>query len=136
MYKQMNVTDLIKSIKTKIETNTNLPVFDIPPKNQQSPFVYMELVGLKPADTKTMFCKLYTVWLHIIAEETKSSIPIYNYIEEVQEALTEDIEIPCEFNLVYQSDNGIQMITTDETGEKHAILEYEYKVNYGYKIKE
>lgn len=136
MFKQLNLTDLVASIKSQIETNTDLPVFDIPPKNQEAPFVFVELVGLKPADTKNMFCKLYTVWLHIIAQETKSSIPIYNYIQEVQEALTDDIEIPNSYNLVYQSDNGVQTINTDETGEKHAVLEFEYKISYGYKIKE
>lgn len=135
MYKQLNLTDLLASIKSKIEAHTDLPCYDVPPDNEPSPLVYMEVVSVKPADTKTMFCKIYTVWLHVISEEAKSLIPIHHHIQHVEEALTEDIELPVGLNLIMQTDNGVQTIKTDETGEKHAVLEFEFKVNYGLKMK-
>lgn len=135
MFKQLNLTDLVAAVKDRIETGTELPCFDIPPENEPAPLVYVEVAGLRPADTKTMYCKRYTLWLHVIAEEMKSHVPIYQYVEDVQEAMTEDIELPEGFNLVYQSDDGIQTIQTDESGEKHAVLEFEFVVSYGYKVK-
>ena len=118
MYKQLGLTDLIAAIKQQLEANTDLTCYDVPPENAPSPLVYAEIAGLKPDDTKTMYCKLYTVWLHVIAE-----------------AMTDDITLPDGFGLVYQMDNGIQAIKTDETGEKHAILEFEFKISFAYKIK-
>lgn len=135
MYKQLNLTDLLKSIKKQVETNTELKCYDVTPDNAPSPLVYAEIVGLKNTDNKTMFCKSYSVWLHVISEEVKSSVPLHKYIADVQEAMTEDVELPEGFTLIMQTDNGIQTIKTDESGEKHAVLEFEFRVCYGYKFK-
>lgn len=135
MFKQLGLTDLIAAIKQQIEADTDLTCYDVPPENAPSPLVYAEISGLKPDDTKTMYCKLYTVWLHVIAEEIPSSVPIHKHIQAVQEAMTDDITLPDGFGLVYQMDNGIQTIKTDETGEKHAILEFEFKISFAYKVK-
>ena len=117
MYKQLGLTDLIAAIKQQIEANTDLTCYDVPPENAPSPLVYAEIAGLKPDDT------------------IPSSVPIHKHIQAVQEAMTDDITLPEGFGLVYQMDNGIQAIKTDETGEKHAILEFEFKVSFAYKIK-
>lgn len=135
MFRQLSLTDLVAAVKSRIETGTSLPCYDVPPENAAAPFVFVEIAALRPADTKTMYCKRYTLWLHVIAEEKASSVPVYQYIQDVQEALTEDIALPEEFTLVYQSDNGIQMINTDETGEKHAVLEFEFVICFAYKTK-
>lgn len=136
MYKQMNLTDLMAAVQSRIETGTTLKCYDIPPENEPAPLVIEELVALTPADTKTMFCKDYTIYLHIIAEEKRSSVPINNYIQAVQEAMTEDITIPEGFELVNQTDGGIAAIQTDESGEKHAVLVYTFRICYGYKVKQ
>ena len=49
--------------------------------------------------------------------------------------MTDDIELPLFVRLVLQTDAGVQTIMTDETGEKHAVLDYVFKVAYGFKIK-
>ena len=135
MLRQLNITDLLAGIKQRIEAGTDLTAYDHVPENEPSPLVFLEFVQSEPADTKTMFCKLYTVYLHVIAEVSKSSVPVNDYIQAVQEAMTEDIELPPCVHLVWTSDDGVQTIKEDETGEKHAVLAYTFKIAYGFKTK-
>ena len=138
MLKKLGLVDLIHSIQSKSEQNIEgVRCYDSVPKNAPSPFYFVEVVGKRPADTKTMFCEIFTVWIHAIAapEGNGSSIGIYNMIESLEESMTEDIELPECFNLVLQSSTGVQTIKTDETREKHAVLAYEFKVSYGFKVK-
>lgn len=135
MLRQLNLTDLVGAVKGRLESNTNLPIYDVPPENAPSPLVYVEVVGVEPRDNKTMYRKEYTLWLHVIADEAASHVPLYQYIQTVQEAMTEDVTLPEGFTLIVQSDNGVQTIKTDESGEKHAVLEYAFLVCYGFRLK-
>lgn len=134
-YKQMGLVDLISAIQKKVEAETGLKCLDAVPVNEVSPFYYAQVVGKRPAHSKTMLRDIFTVWIHVIAEPGESSVQIYELIQKLEEALTEDIELPEEYDLIMQTDNGIQTIKTDETGEKHAVLAYEFMVCYGYKCK-
>lgn len=134
-YKQMGLVDLISAIQKKIEDKTGLKCLDAVPTNELSPFYYAEVVGKRPAHSKTMWRDIFTVWIHAIAEPGESSVQIYELIQRLEEALTEDIDLPEEYELIMQTNNGIQTIKTDETKEKHAVLAYEFMVCYGYKCK-
>lgn len=135
MLKRMNLTDLFKAVKTQIQDKTGMKCYDAVPDNAPSPFYYMELSGNSPADTKTMFVQRYSVDIHVIAEPTPSSVPTYKYIQMLEESLTEDIKIPCEFILVRQDETGIKTIYSEETGEKHSVVGFDFLVAYGYKFK-
>lgn len=134
-YKQMGLVDLISAIQNKVEERTGLRCYDAVPVNKPSPFYYAEVVGKRPAHSKTMWRDIFTVWIHAIAEPGESSVQIYELIQNLEEALTEDIELSEEYELIMQTNNGIQTIKTDETKEKHAVLAYEFMVCYGYKCK-
>ncbi len=134
-YKQLGLVDLIAAIQRKVEERTGLRCLDSVPDNEPSPFYYAEIVGKRPAHTKTMWRDVFTVWIHAIAEPGDSSVQVYEMIQKLEEALTEDIELPEEYELIVQTNNGIQTIKKDETGEKHAVLAYEFMVCYGYKWK-
>ena len=134
-YKQMGLVELISAIQKKVEDKTGIKCFDSVPENEISPFYYAQVVGKRPAHSKTMWRDIFTVWIHAIAEPGESSVQIYELIQNLEEALTEDIELPEEYELIMQTDNGIQTIKTDETREKHAVLAYEFMVCYGYKCK-
>lgn len=134
-YKQMGLADLISAIQKKVEERTGLRCYDVVPLNKHSPFYYAEVVGKRPAHSKTMWRDIFTVWIHAIAEPGESSVQIYELIQNLEEALTEDIDLPEEYQLIMQTNNGIQTIKTDETKEKHAVLAYEFMVCYGYKCK-
>ena len=82
-----------------------------------------------------MWRDVFTVWIHAIAEKGDSSVQIYELIQNLEEALTEEIILPEEYELVMQINNGIQTIKKDETNEKHAVLAYEFMVCYGFKCK-
>lgn len=135
MLKQFPIKDLIAAIQDRIQTGTDLPCYDYVEDNQSSPFVFVEFIGTQPDNTKTMYVTNYEIMVHIIAEPSPSSVPILGYIQEVQEAMTEDITIPDPYLLLLQTDNGIQTLKTDETDEKHAILSYQFKIAYGYMMK-
>ena len=110
---------------------TVLPI----PDNAPSPFYFMELSGHKPADTKTMYVERYSVSFHIIAEPTPSSVPTYRYIKMLEEALTDDIQIPRPYHLVEQLETGVQSIYMEQTGEKHSVVGFDFLISYGYKMK-
>ena len=79
-----------------------------------------------------MYRDVSSVAIHCIAEESPSSVGVFNLIENLQSALSEDISLPEPFELVMQTDNGVQTIKTDESGEKHAIVSYDFTVCYGF----
>lgn len=135
MYRQLGLLDLIAAIQAKVEKRTGIKCYDAVPDKAPSPFYFAEVVGKRPAHSKTMWRDVFTVWIHIVAEPTDSSVPIYGYIQMLEEALTEDIRLPEGFELVMQTNNGVQTIKTDETNEKHAVLAYEFMVCYGFKWK-
>nr|DAU37975.1 MAG TPA: hypothetical protein [Caudoviricetes sp.] len=135
MYKQLGLVDLIHGIQAKVEEKTGVKCYDAVPRNAPSPFYFAEVIGKRPAHTKTMYRDVYTVWIHAIAQPGDSSVQIYEMIQQLEETLTEDISLPEGFELILQTSNGVQTIKTDETNEKHAVLSFEFTVCYGFKCK-
>lgn len=135
MLKKLETTEVIKSVITLVEKNTGLRCYDYVPKNTPAPFYYVELTGKRPDNTKTMWVEIYSVQIHAIAEKTASHVGIYKLIDDLETALTEDIELPCGYHLLLQSEAGLQNIQQDETDEHHAIITFEFRICYGFKIK-
>lgn len=135
MYKQLGLVNLIRGIQAKVEEKTGVKCYDAVPRNAPSPFYFAEVIGKRPAHTKTMYRDVYTVWIHAIAQPGDSSVQIYEMIQQLEETLTEDISLPEGFELILQVSNGVQTIKTDETNEKHAVLSFEFTVCYGFKCK-
>lgn len=135
MYKQLGLEDLVGAVIDKIKENTTVKCYDAVPKNAAGPFYFVEVAGSMPVQSKTMFIDSFIIWIHCIAEKGNSSVPVYELITKLQEALTEDIVLPSGFELLSQVNQGIQTIKQDETKEKHAVLAYEFKICYGLKCK-
>lgn len=131
-YQKLSPVTLIAAVQDKIETLTDLRCYDHVPMNEESPLYFAEITRIQPANSKTMYRDVYSVAIHCIAEESPSSVGVYNLIENLQSALSEDISLPEPFELVMQTDNGVQTIKTDESGEKHAIVSYDFTVCYGF----
>lgn len=131
-YQKLSPVTLIAAVQDKIEALTDLRCYDHVPLNEESPLYFAEIIRIQPANSKTMFRDVYSVAIHCIAEESPSSVGVYNLIENLQSALSEDITLPEPFELVMQTDNGVQTIKTDESGEKHAIVSYDFTVCYGF----
>lgn len=135
MYKQIGLVELVAAIQKKIIENTGFECFDHVDLNTPSPFYFVEVVGKRPAHSKTMYRDVFTVWIHAIAQPSNSSLQIYEMINQLEEALTEDIVLPDDYELIMQTNNGIQTIKQDETKEKHAVLSHEFMICYGFKCK-
>ena len=130
--KQFPITELIKAIQNRVRDGTGRKCLDHVERNEQSPFYCVEYRRSTPANSKTMYVTDHLVYIHVIAEPTDSSVPVYKYIQELQEALTQDIVIPEPYSLVMQTDNGVVTIYTDETNEKHGVVSFTFRVCYGY----
>lgn len=135
MHKRLGLVDLISAIQLKVEDKTGLKCYDAVPSDAPSPFYFAEVVQKKADNTKTMLRDVFTVFIHAVAEPTGSSEKIYDLIQKLEEALSEEIELPEEFELILQTENGLQALKTDETDEKHAVISYDFTVCYGYKFK-
>lgn len=134
-YQKLSPVTLIAAVQDKVEALTGLRCYDHVPLNEASPLYFAEITRIQPANSKTMFRDVYSVAIHCIAEESPSSVGVYNLIENLQSALSEDISLPEPFTLVMQTDNGVQTIKTDESGEKHAIVNFDFMVSYGFMCK-
>lgn len=134
-YQKLSPVTLIAAVQDKVEALTGLRCYDHVPLNEASPLYFAEITRIQPANSKTMYRDVYYVAIHCIAEESPSSVGVYNLIENLQSALSEDIILPEPFTLVMQTDNGVQAIKTDESGEKHAIVNFDFMVSYGFRCK-
>lgn len=131
-YQKLSPVTLIAAVQEKVEALTGLRCYDHVPLNEASPLYFAKITRIQPANSKTMYRDVYSVAIHCIAEENPSSVGVYNLIENLQSALSEDISLPEPFTLVMQTDNGVQTIKTDESGEKHAIVNFDFMVSYGF----
>lgn len=134
-YQKLSPVTLVAAVQDKVESLTDLRCYDHVPLNEASPLYFAEITRIQPANSKTMYRDVYSVAIHCIAEESPSSVGVYNLIENLQSALSEDISLPEPFTLVMQTDNGVQAIKTDESGEKHAIVNFDFMVSYGFRCK-
>lgn len=135
MYKKISLIELQKTIQNQIHNKTGLRCYDFVEKNTLSPLYFIESNGTQPNDTKTMFREKYSFLIHSIAKPSNSSVEVYELIQKLEEALSDDIDLPDEYSLIGQYNNGILTIKADETNEKHAVSEFVFDVCYGYKTK-
>lgn len=135
MLKKLETKKLHKALKEHIESKTGNTCYDEVPERAASPFYYAELIGKEEDNTKTMWREKFTFSIHAITAPDKGSVNIYNMIDALEEAMTEDIILPDNYWLVLQTNEGLQTLKKDETQEKHAVLIYSFTVCYGFKTK-
>lgn len=134
MLTKLGMADLFASIITLVEAKTKYRCYDEVPKDCVAPYYYVELIGIAKRDTKTMFRDGISIWIHAIAENNGSSIGIYEMVDLLREAMTEDITVEA---LLQQQDfTGIQAMKKDESGERHAVLSWDLTICYGFKVKD
>ena len=135
MLKKFETVEMHRILKEHIEARTNRVCYDAVPGNAESPFYYAELIGKRADNTKTMWREIFTFAVHCIAAPDAGSVGIYEMLDDLETAMTEDIELPEPYWLVLQTSQGLQTLKQDETGEKHAVVIYEFTVCYGFKTK-
>jgi hypothetical protein len=132
---KLSFTTVLSSIIKKVEEKTGLRCYDSIPADAPVPFYFAEIVGQLPDPSKTMLKERYQVFIHVFADGTNGSIPVFNGIQKLEESLSEEIELPEEYEVVMQMPNGLQRIIDETDGTKHAVMGYDFVIFYGYKMK-
>ena len=137
MLKQLSIVDLISAVQQQIEKNTKYKCYDFYPKKAKSPFYIAELYESVPNNSKTTYRTSYTLNIHAISSPSESTVELYDMIQSLDEALTEDIELPDGYQMVAQMNMGVNAIYyEEETDERHAVIKYQFIIAYGYIVKE
>jgi hypothetical protein len=136
MLQRLSVAEFLGCLIDHIEGNTELRCYD-DPNNKESPLYSVQLVRSEPADTKTMYVDVYTVWVHCISEPTRpySTAPVLALVQKLEEAMSEDVALPSGYQLVRQVYGGLQTLKKDESDEGHAVLSFDFHVCYGFRCK-
>ncbi|MDT2258176.1 DUF5072 family protein [Paenibacillus larvae] len=135
MLQKLSFVEVLSAVHKKVEENTGLRCYDSIPNNEPVPFYFVEIVGQTPEPSKTMWKEKYQIFIHAFADGRNGSVPIFDLIQKLEEALTERIRIPEPFDLLMQTPTGVQRILIEEDGTKHAIMGYDIVICYGFKVK-
>lgn len=136
MLKKLSFVSVLAAVIQKVEQNTGKRCYDAVPKDAPMPYYYAEIVGQIPDPSKTMWKERYQVFIHAFAESPGgSSVQVFEAIQGLEEALTQEIELPEGYDLVMQVPTGVQQILDEADGTKHAIMGYDFTVFYGFKMK-
>src|SRR5690606_589254 len=115
MYQRLSFISLIAAIIQKVEQNTGLRCYDAIPKDAKLPFYHVEMVGTIPEPSKTTQKDRYQVMIQVFADAPNgSSVPIYEAIHKLEEALTEQVELPDDYEVTLQIPNGLSQIMEEE----------------------
>lgn len=106
----------------------NIETYDNVEKNNPLPFTFIQFISSREEANKVAEIKEVIYYVHAVTGGD-TALTIYNYIEDVQEALREDIKLEECYSLVNTSSNVLQVLT-EEDGGKHAVIEYKFKVIY------
>ena len=134
MLKKLSITELVATMREQIEANTAYKCVDTP-VNEPSPFYFIEFINKEQSNTKTMWCETFSIVVHVISEPDTGNTQNYDMITALEEAMTEELTLPEDFEIITQTETCVNARQTDETGEKHTVILFEIKVCYGYKTK-
>lgn len=136
MLQRLSVAQLIGCLIDHIEGATGIRCYDYP-DNVEAPLFSVEVEATSAANTKTAYIDVFNVRLHCISEPTNpySNAPVLALVQTLQEVMTDRLELPEPFSLYRLDFTGLQTLKRDESGEGHAILEYQFYVCYGFRCK-
>ncbi|WOD61762.1 DUF5072 domain-containing protein [Niallia taxi] len=134
MLQKLSFISVLAGVIQKVEENTGLRCYDAVPKDNPVPYYHAEMLGSIPEKSKTMQKDRYQVVIHVHTEGNGST-KVFEAIQKLEEALTEDINLPGDYKVTLQVPNGVSQILNEADGTKHAIVGYDFVVFSGYKMK-
>ncbi|EAC8477289.1 DUF5072 domain-containing protein [Listeria monocytogenes] len=135
MLKKLSFIDLIAAVQKLVKDNAGIDVADAVPRSIKPPYAFIEAIGQEPVKSKTMYKDRYDFVIHCFEQGSESSVPVFEKIKAIQEALTVAIEVPEGYNVLDQSEAGLQRIQDEADGIKHAILSFSIQITSGFKMK-
>lgn len=133
----MSFITMKRAVMDLIEKNTSHPVYDAVPKNAEGVFYAIGQITHEPVKHKTMHRTQFMVPVHIFTPPSSngSSIEMDKAIVELEEALTEFIDLPDEYDLVHQDVASMAPAYEMEDGYRQAIMTFRFDVFSGFKMK-
>lgn len=105
------------------------------PQVVESPYYFVEFAGSRPAKSRTMWLEDFTCYVHAVSVPSESQQAVLEMVASMEEAMEVAVDLPAPFHLVLQTEDGIQRVKRDPTGEWHAVTAYTFRVSYGLKVK-
>lgn len=105
------------------------------PQVEESPYYFVEFAGSRPAKSRTMWLEDFTCYVHAVSVPSESQQAVLEMVASMEEAMEVAVTLPAPFHLVLQTEDGIQRVKQDPTGEWHAVTAYTFRVSYGLKVK-
>lgn len=132
--KRLPLDDFVAAVVARVKEGTGVKcVTDV--NEESSPLYSVGALTVRPDKTKSMWLDVYTVEIHAITKPSKTRQSVFEMITALEEAMSKPITLECPFRVVRQTDNGLNTIKRDETGEWHAIVSFDVVVSYGLIIK-
>lgn len=136
MLKRLSIAEFLGALIDWVSERTGVPCCS-DPNGKASPFYAVELLRTEPQNTKTEFVDRYDVSIHCISEPVRpySSAPVLDLVQKLEEAMSDDLELPEPFDLCRQEYGGLQAVKRDESDEGHAVLSFSFLIGYGFRCK-
>lgn len=136
MEKRLSFIVLKRAVIDLIKKNTVYDIFDAVPKDYQGVHYAIGQITHEPVRHKTMHRTQFMVPIHIFTPpDNGSSLLMDKAIVELEEALTEFVDLPEEYQLVHQEVANMAPAYEMEDGYKQSILTFQFDVFHGYKMK-
>ena len=104
-------------------------------EDEASPFFFVEFAGTRPVKSRTMFLEDFTCYVHAVSAPSESQMGVLQMVADMEEAMEAVVSLPAPFHVAQQTEDGVQQVMRDPTGEWHAVVSYTIRVSYGLKIK-
>lgn len=105
------------------------------PQVEESPYYFVEFAGSRPAKSRSMWLEDFTCYVHAVSVPSESQQAVLEMVASMEETMEAGVTLPAPFHLVLQTEDGIQRVKQDPTGEWHAVTAYTFRVSYGLKVK-
>ncbi|MCG4732711.1 DUF5072 domain-containing protein [Casaltella massiliensis] len=135
IYQRINLNDLISAVETQVKERTGVECSSQIRETAGEPYYYIQVVKTQTTGSKTSYCETITVWIYAVCPSNDQHEK-NNMLNALNEALTEDIELPQPYILVMQKDSGRQQTDQKENDKREAMEAYDFVVSYGLKFKE
>lgn len=132
---RLSPVDLVGAVARLVESGTGTTCVTTVREDEESPFFFVEFVGSRPAKSRTMFLEDMTCYVHAVSAPSESQLGALGMVTSMEEAMEATVCLPSPFRVVLQSQDGIQRVARDPSGEWHAIAAYTFRISYGLKIK-
>ena len=126
---------LLGAVARLVEDGTGTRCATAVREDEASPFYFVELAGSRPAKSRTMWLEDFTCYVHAVSVPSEGQIEVLGMVADMEEAMEAAVTLPAPFHLVLQTEDGVQRVMRDPTGEWHAVTAYTFRVSYGLKVK-